>query len=382
MTSELKEKQLVYLCNGFDSVFDSQVIELLLSIKKRQVFGNIILLFGIRNTSQKKLLERRTSLTGMEVKYFKSYPNYPGFNIIFRKSLYEALKKNDLLTEQSVFHTRGETLAWHLSRVCGDELIHNILPDVRGAGVEEIKEFQKSFFILKLLKVYNKRNAARSLRKFDVISAVSESLKKYLVTNYNIEPAKLVVTPCSAGIQFQVNSRERLKIRNKLNIRDDENLIVFVRGNEGIYQNAGIAELIGKKGFRVLNISRQKILNENVINEFLDYCEVPSRLNAADIAILWRDNSIVNEVSSPVKFSEFVCCGLPVISNYSINVVTDFIEKTNAGLVLNSLEEIDLEKMKFLRTLNRQVISSWGSKMFGIENITNSYLRIYFSLIR
>jgi len=45
------------------------------------------------------------------------------------------------------------------------------------------------------------------------------------------------------------------------------------------------------------------------------YEEVTKYLNAVDFAVVWRDNNIVNKVASPVKFSEYVCTGLPVIAN-------------------------------------------------------------------
>ena len=114
-------------------------------------------------------------------------------------------------------------------------------------------------------------------------------------------------------------------------------------------------------------------LIKNVINKFVDYREVSSYLNAADIAILWRDKSIVNEVASPVKFSEYICCGLPVISNDSVNMITDYVKKSLFGLLLNDLNELNQEKVKELRLLNRQEIASKGEKWLGIENITNGY---------
>jgi len=53
----------------------------------------------------------------------------------------------------------------------------------------------------------------------------------------------------------------------------------------------------------------------------LSLSEMPLYLNSADAAIIWRDKSIVNKVASPVKFSEFICCGLPIIANYSVDMI-------------------------------------------------------------
>ena len=56
-----------------------------------------------------------------------------------------------------------------------------------------------------------------------------------------------------------------------------------------------------------MNKSKKELHHKNVINKFVDYYEIPNYLNAADIAVIWRENSIVNKVASPVKFSEYIC---------------------------------------------------------------------------
>ena len=60
---------------------------------------------------------------------------------------------------------------------------------------------------------------------------------------------------------------------------------------------------------------------------------MPKYLNAADAAIIWRDKSIVNKVASPVKFSEYVCCGLPVIANKTVDMINNYILKNDCGLL-------------------------------------------------
>ena len=64
-------------------------------------------------------------------------------------------------------------------------------------------------------------------------------------------------------------------------------------------------------------------------------------LSAADAAIIWREQGITNKVASPVKFSEYVCCGLPIITNDSIDLVTNYIKRNNCGKILNSMDLIE-----------------------------------------
>ena len=48
---------------------------------------------------------------------------------------------------------------------------------------------------------------------------------------------------------------------------------------------------------------------------------MPEYLSAADVAFIWRDHNIV--IGSRLrKFSEYLACGLPLIHNGSIDLVS------------------------------------------------------------
>ena len=107
----------------------------------------------------------------------------------------------------------------------------------------------------------------------------------------------------------------------------------FPAGALANWQNTDVLNKLAEKGFKVLNLSKKNISHKNVINRFNSYNEMPYYLNAADVAIIWRDESVVNKVASPVKFSEFVCCGLPVISNRSVDMISEYITRNESGLL-------------------------------------------------
>ena len=120
-------------------------------------------------------------------------------------------------------------------------------------------------------------------------------------------------------------SRNGKQIRKELKLSDEDVLIVYSSGGTASWQNDRIVTILAEKGLKVLNLSRKNIPHKNIFNKFANYSEMPVYLNAADIAIIWRDKSTVNKVASPVKFSEFICCGLPVISNYSVDMISEYI---------------------------------------------------------
>ena len=134
-------------------------------------------------------------------------------------------------------------------------------------------------------------------------------------------------------------------------------------------------------GYTVLNLSKQEIRLKNVINLFVPYAEVPNYLNAADIGVVWRNNDIVNNVSSPVKFSEYVCCGLPVIANDGVCLIKNYLLKTGYGKLVKTFDDINATEIKKLTHLDRNKISQYACQLFSVKVIANNYIKIYDNLL-
>jgi glycosyltransferase involved in cell wall biosynthesis len=65
------------------------------------------------------------------------------------------------------------------------------------------------------------------------------------------------------------------------------------------------------------------------------FSEVPTHLAAADVAVLLRHPSAINSVASPVKFAEYLSCGLPVIVTSQIGDFSSLVQREGLGLVLS-----------------------------------------------
>ncbi len=377
----MKTKYLFYFCDGIGSVFDSQVLALLNAINEKKVFTKIFLFLGLRNENQKTGLQKRNIDAGIELLFFKSYPNYPGFNGLIRKNLLKAINEANVNLEEVIFHIRGEVVAWHLNKILASNYQQFVIPDIRGATFEEVREFSELGYVKKKLKEYNYIRAWKNLSNFGQLSTVSYSLKKYLTDIYKIDPSKIYITPCLSNSGFKFDPVLRAKIREELNLKNDDILIVFSSGGIANWQNNSILKILADKGLKVLNLSRKEIHHKNIINKFVPYTEMPEYLNAADIAIIWRGESIVNKVASPVKFSEYVCCGLPVIASKYVDMISDYITRFDCGILVGSLDEIDSGTIEALHKKDRNKISEDGIMSFGIETITNKYLQTY-SLIK
>ena len=373
----MKFKYLYYFCDGIGSVFDSQVLELVKAISDRKLFKRVFLVLGVRNNLDKSELKEKKVIEEVKTIYFRSYPNYPQFNFLIKNELRRILKVNNINPEESLFHTRGELLPYNLFGIISRESSQNILPDIRGLNVEEIMEFSSLSKIQKSLKVRNYKKALKNLNEFKFISVVSPSLANYLIDMYSINPKKIMVVPCSAGRRFNFDQDQRIRIREGLNLTEQDNLIVYSSAGNALWQNINILKLIADRGIKVLNLSKDKIEHKNIINKFVNYNLVPKYLNASDVALIWRDKSIVNEVASPVKFSEFICCGLPVVANDSVKMISNYIKNFSFGKLLNDLNELGNEDISRLKFLNRREIANKGQDLLGIDRIIENYFKIY-----
>jgi len=98
--------------------------------------------------------------------------------------------------------------------------------------------------------------------------------------------------------------------------------------------------------------------------------EVPAYLNAADIGILLREKNLVNFVASPIKFGEYLCCGLPVIISSGIGDTEEIIERHGIGRLID-LKDLNIEKndlIQLLDNINRERIEKIGKELFSVES--------------
>lgn len=163
-----------------------------------------------------------------------------------------------------------------------------------------------------------------------------------------------------------------------MKLKDDDILLVFLTGGDKKWQNTyEIINKIVSRGYKVLNLSKREIDLPNVINLFVPLEEVPNYLNAADIGVIWRNNDIVNNVACPVKFSEYACCGLPVLSNKGVTLIKNYIEDTGFGKIINSLNNLQSKDIDYLMSMDRHLIAKNAHLKFSSEIVSKDYISIY-----
>ncbi len=380
----MKYKKLIYIGVPGSSVFQSQVIGLLREVKTKPYFSKIVLFLGVKGGNGWNKEINELERYGIEVVTFKMFPNY---NFFFYKQVKELNRLLKIyISDNTVIHLRGESLAAAVKKNV-DRLGYSnvrILSDVRGASYEETEIYNKRKVVLFRFKLFQHRKNIKFLYKnSDFVSCVSQALKEYVINRSPIDTSKVYVNHCVAGREFVFSKEIRKIYRQKLKLIDKDILILFVTGGNKKWQNTDrIIQEIVSRGYKVLNMSKSEIDHKNVINIFVPYSEVPHYLSAADVGIIWRNNDTVNHVACPVKFSEYVCSGLPVIANNGVDVINKYIEKTNFGVVINSFAELDEKVINKLVLLNRDDISNNASQSFGIEKISDNYISVYKKLLK
>lgn len=371
---------LLYLNADMGSVFESQVAHLLNSLSDTKQFSRLILLCGVKDKNEEARVLKSFQKSNVEVAFFKHYPNFPFYNRLQQREIGKALL-NLNLDRNCIIHIRGELLASQALNpiVQARHELEKVIVDVRGAGLEELTLYFKGAFWKRALKEVNYKLALRRLKKFKRLTAVSESLKDYLVQSWAIKKENISLVHCLAGEEFTFDEAKRKKTRESLGISEDIKLLVFSTGGNAGWQNTNKLKAVISEKWTILNLSKEQIQEPHVITKYIPYEEVPAYLNAADAAVIFRDNTIVNKVACPVKFCEYVCCGLPVISDEGVDLIMDYIKSNQVEGIIKKPAEIHQLNLDALIGPDRASRAAQAQRKFGYQTIVQQYLNVYFS---
>lgn len=376
--------RLVYIAYRNVSVFDSQVVALLNRLFETGSFKEITLICGENYKEDTNRGVRPKNLNdSIKIIPYSHYPQQFFIETLTVRSISKAIKLIPEI-ESCIVHVRNDVLAHYVykSFIIAGLSTKNLIADVRGAGLEQLVEYANLNKLSLFFKKIHRKQVDSTLGKIKSISVVSESLKRYVQDKIGFD-SDIQINSCLASDNFIFNQNDRRALRKKLNVKEKEILLVLSTGGDNAWQNTKYTiEMLTRKNCKILNLSRTNISHDKVINQFVAYNEMPKYLCAADAAIIWRNPGVTNKVASPVKFSEYICCGLPVISNDSIDLIAEFIKMHRCGVIYDDLDSIDHDVLDKLKTMDRYDISSLGRNNFGIEKISLQYVEFYEKVLK
>ncbi len=388
-------KRYYIMPNVWRTVTESQVFNWIKIINENGIETDCISLTRNKQNA-KRIHEIENNIKG---KFYQFFFYGPLVNDIFLFFELFKLYLNDIrYYDKVIFQTRVTTIGIPL-------YILKLFPrtriifESRGATIEEKKYVnENNLNFKKKIKTYLSYFSEKLLiEKSNAVICVSNALKEYYFEKFKIENRnKFIVFPGAAdSFLFFMNSTLRERIREKLNYKDDDIVIIYIGALNMKWEIPDVVFSFLKdlslkdKLFKFLivtpdveftntYISKYKLKNYATVLES-PFNEVNHYLNAADIGLLLREDILMNNVASPTKFSEYLLAGLPAIISKGILDFSSVINKTKFGVVLNDLNYGSnkglYEDILKLKSIDHEIIQNWAKNNLSKEIFLKKYIK-------
>lgn len=174
--------------------------------------------------------------------------------------------------------------------------------------------------------------------------AVSEALVAWWRNEYGYSTAQHAVIPCTLRAVPETKV-DRNAIRGKLGFAPDDIVIVYSGSNAGwqsfdeldrllpaLFERNEKVKLLMLTG-DISSLQLAKKYPACVVQQWVAAHEVFGLLSACDYGWLVRNGSVTNQVASPVKFAEYLACGLDVLISPGLGDFSVFVHDNGCGLI-------------------------------------------------
>lgn len=265
-------------------------------------------------------------------------------------------------------------------------------------GVKVLKKiFNKTRFILDVhgalpeeyVYLHDKRSTwlerveSNSMLNADTIICQSNEMKRHIYRKFNLNH-NVVIYRCGVDIGvFKRDNHRRISLRKNLGYNENDIVFVYSGGMHKWQRVEDVLVVFSKyhsynRNSKLLVLTKETESFRDKLNKFADssdvisacqvyslsYNEVPDYLNAADVAFLLRDNDIMNAVASPTKLSEYLACGLPVISTRVSDVWLD----TEGLKYLFNIDEESIQQItSFVNDISSDQVVDYAINNLSLE---------------
>ena len=177
-----------------------------------------------------------------------------------------------------------------------------------------------------------------AFRKAAGVVFVSDSMRDYYYNEYGFNKPNIVV-PCLSEFAD-----------NKINVERIPNSYVYI-GGLSVWQCFEDILALYKKirkpssTFHIITLDTDSAISkvESIIGSqdgimiysIKDRSKIPEVLNKFQYGFLIRKNDIVNQVSSPIKFLEYLSCGVDVIMTDAVPAYANIIQDYHVGTIVD-----------------------------------------------
>ncbi|MDU7215714.1 hypothetical protein [Clostridium sp.] len=251
----------------------------------------------------------------------------------------------------------------------------NIIYRARGIIGEESFIKNNSIIKLKILNIIEKY----VLKKSYFILTVSEKQKIHYRNKYGINENKMYTI-------HNYSSYENISSDIEGNFLKE---VVYVGGASKWQQTEKVSEIFKfindrDKGIRFLictNESDMNIIEErfsnitNVEIVSLEYDDLIKRISKSTAGIIFRDDSIVNKVSSPFKIIDYFNANLPIIMTETIGDYNDIL-RDKGFIKIIQFRNINIDQKENIYTFINEMYASREKYAKEIDNFKREYLSI------
>lgn len=391
--------KICYFSTGImDTAFDSQVLPILVAARQRglRLFHISFDPFNRKLTEQYREKRKELDSIGGESLYIRQLPPISKSSLLLDRRrvlspFYHWWEKK----EKVVIHCRGHLNSFRglLLKEKNPELIY-VLADLRGAVSDEVSYGRKGMmrnFALPYLRNFYQRVEDHVVRKADKILCVSYAFREFLQGNYGVDNIRIIPTFADTAL-FNFSKTARESYRKKLGASD--RIVLVYSGGVAPWQNVDeIIKFFIDMKRRIENLFMLFLTHEpSMIGPMVEakidgrdvqiirvpHREVPGYLCAADVGILLREDNLTNRVAAPIKFSEYMCCGLPCIISENIGDTAQVVRNGHAGIVIDSQRGLPTaEEFRNLLSLNREEISGTMGQKFSSQICLAEIFKLY-----
>lgn len=263
--------------------------------------------------------------------------------------------------------------------------VSRIVYDGRGAISAEWKEYNVVNNKSLLNEIQSLERKAIQLADYRL--AVSNQLVNHWKDVFDYKSDRHIIIPCTLNKTFETIELTEItinKARQELQIDKDDLVFAYSGSTAGwqsfelIYQFLNVI-LLANQNAKILflsdeneNIERlQREFGTKIICKKVQPAEVPQYLISADFGLLIREQSITNKVASPVKFAEYLACGLKVIISEDLGDYSEYVCENNCGYI--SSERMDPVRVSFSE---KQKLRSQALNSFCKKNYLSEYQKL------
>lgn len=212
------------------------------------------------------------------------------------------------------------------------------------------------------MKIRNERTyrivAAKLLEKFslkfaDKIIFVSNAMHDFYEKRYNSINDSIVI-PCLPRTKIIKDAIRRKSsfcyIGGISNWQRVDWILMFMNNVFEVNKDARLwiyTNNIDKAKSIIDKIIDKRYLDRLVIDSLTDTLSVEMALSSKEYGFLLREKHPVNEVSSPIKFGEYISCGMNVIISPLVGDYSDLVSKYNAGFLVDDIDDFPYDSINY-----------------------------------